>query len=122
MTSVCIKHVYMSAKHALRIHVSNGRRIALMRRKWAVLRVPVDSRAVNHDEGNGGPPLCELRASLFRYKEFINISSRKQKTYVRERSGTKQKCRELRYSCLLPLLSQVIVILLALICTYLYSG
>lgn len=69
----------MSAKHALRIHVSNGRRIALMRRKWAVLRVPVDSRAVNHDEGNGGPPLCELRASLFRYKEFINISSRKQK-------------------------------------------
>lgn len=109
----------MSAKHALRIHVSNGRRIALMRRKWAVLRVPVDSRAVNHDEGNGGPPLCELRASLFRYKELILAQENKN---TRERSGTKQKCRELRYSCLLPLLSRVIVILLALICTYLYSG
>lgn len=90
---MCIKHVYMKATDAHRVHVNNGnslgRRIAVIRQTGMVLRVPVESQAVNHEESNGGLPSCELRACLFRYKVFILAQSKKQ-TLEKELGGSRQ--------------------------------
>lgn len=78
----------MKATDAHRVHVNNGNSLG-RRQTGMVLRVPVESQAVNHEESNGGLPSCELRACLFRYKVFILAQSKKQ-TLEKELEGSRQ--------------------------------